>query len=157
MRFGLLFASTALVFGGVPAAAQTSPKAGLPPEIGKAYGQLGKAITTHDAAGVKEVWAEDFVVNAPSNTILHRDEVIAAMGSDLLDYKDFKKTIGAVSVQPDLVIVMGHDTMVPLKGPGAGKQVFRPFTDVWAKRGERWWLVARQATIAAEGPIVVQR
>ncbi|MBB4860001.1 ketosteroid isomerase-like protein [Novosphingobium chloroacetimidivorans] len=151
MRFELI-AGLALAATAMPSLAQPAARAALPPEIGKLYGQLGKAITTHDAAGVKEVWADDFVVNAPSNTILHRDEVIAAMDGDLLDYRDFKKTIAYVGVQPALVIVMGHDTMVPLKGPGAGKQVFRPFTDVWAKRGERWWLVARQATIASATP-----
>lgn len=47
------------------------------------------------------------------------------------------------------VVVLGHDTMIPKKGPGAGKQVVRPFTDIWAKRSAGWQLIARQATIAA--------
>jgi len=131
------------------AAAQTPTTVRMPPEIGAAYGRLGKAIVGHDADGVKSVWAEDFIVNSPNNTVLHRDEVIAAMNEDLLDYKDFRKNITVVDQKPGAVVVMGYDTMVPLKGPGAGKQVVRPFTDVWMKRGEAWMLVARQATIAA--------
>lgn len=134
---------------GVDAMAQTAPAVQMPPEIGAAYGRLGKAIVSHDAAGVKGVWAEDFVVNSPNNTVLRRDEVIAAMAGDLLDYKDFRKIITLVDEKPGAVVVMGYDTMVPLKGPGAGKQVTRPFTDVWMKRGDAWMLVARQATIAA--------
>ncbi|EZP73106.1 hypothetical protein BV97_04987 [Novosphingobium resinovorum] len=43
---------------------------------------------------------------------------------------------------------MGYDAMVPTKGPDAGKQVMRPFTDVWARRGGTWLLIARQAKIA---------
>ena len=148
MRRALVaFALTCLVAQG--AIAQSASPIRLPPEIGAAYGRLGKAIVSHDAEGVKAVWAEDFIVNSPNNTVLRRDQVIAAMTEDLLDYKDFRKNITVVDEKPGAVIVMGYDTMVPLKGPGAGKQVTRPFTDVWMKRGEAWMLVARQATIAA--------
>ena len=44
---------------------------------------------------------------------------------------------------------MGYDTMAPLKGPGAGKQVMRPFTGIWAKRSAGWQRIAGHATIAA--------
>jgi ketosteroid isomerase-like protein len=121
----------------------------MPPEIGAAYGRLGKAIVTHDQDGVKQVWAEDFVVNAPNNSILRRDEVIAAMQSDLLDYKDFHKVIEFVGQHGDATVVMGYDTMIPLKGPSQGKQIMRRFTDFWMKDPDGWRLVARQATIAA--------
>ncbi|WP_165828922.1 nuclear transport factor 2 family protein [Caulobacter radicis] len=141
------FALTCLVAPG--AIAQTASPVRMPPEIGAAYGRLGKAIVSQDAESVKTVWAEDFIVNSPSNTVLRRDQVIAAMRQDLLDYKDFRKNITVVDEKPGAVVVMGYDTMIPLKGPGAGKQVVRPFTDVWMKRGEAWMLVARQATIAA--------
>lgn len=133
----------------VPASAQPAPGVHVPPEIGAAYGRLGKAIMTHDKEGVKAVWAEDFVVNSPNNTVLHRNEVIAALEDDFLNYKDFKKHITFVGEKSEIVAVMGYDTMIPLKGPGAGKQVMRPFTDIWAKRSGTWLLIARQATIAA--------
>jgi len=132
-----------------PAAAQPAPAVHLPPEIGAAYGRLGKAIVAHDVAGVKSVWADDFVVNSPANKVLRRDEVIAALKSDLLDYKNVRKNITYVGQQPGVVIVMGFDTLVPIKGPGAGKQLTRPFTDFWMKRASGWMLIARQATIAA--------
>lgn len=124
----------------------------MPPEIGAAYGRLGKAISTHDLEGVKSVWAETFVVNAPNNQILHRDEVIAAMNDDRLDYTSFKKVIGHVSQEGDVVIVMGHDELVPKTGPGAGQALLRPFTDVWLETSKGWRLIARQATIAAVLP-----
>lgn len=124
----------------------------MPPEIGAAYGRLGKAISTRDIEGVKSVWADTFVVNAPNNQILYREEVIAAMNDDLLDYKSFKKVVGHVSQEGDVVIVMGHDELVPTKGPGAGRALWRPFTDIWLKGARGWRLIARQATIAAETP-----
>ncbi len=132
-----------------PALAQPGRGITMPPEIGAAYDRLGKAMMVHDAAGVRTVWAEDFVVNAPNNAVLRREEVIAAMAQDLIDYRDFRKHITLIDRKPEVTVVMGYDTMVPTKGPGAGKQVLRPFTDVWAKRSGGWQLIARQATIAA--------
>jgi ketosteroid isomerase-like protein len=138
----------AFVLCATAADAQTAaPK--MPPEIGAAYSRLGKAIVTHDVQGVKQVWAEDFIVNAPNNAILQREEVIAAMQSDLLDYRDFKKVTEYVGQHGDATIVMGHDTMIPLMGPCAGKQIIRRFTDFWMRDPAGWKLVARQATIAA--------
>lgn len=132
----------------VPAHAQPAPGVRVPAEIGAAYGRLGKAMMAHDATGVRTVWADDFVVNSPNNTVIGREDVIAVMEHDFLDYRDFHKHITFVGEKPEVTVVMGYDTMVPLKGPGAGKQVMRPFTDVWAKRSAGWQLIARQATIA---------
>ncbi len=131
-----------------PASAQLVPGVRMPPEIGAAYGRLGKAMMAHDAAGVRGVWANDFVVNSPNNEVLNRDQVITAMAQDFLNYRDFHKHITFVGEKPEVTVVMGFDTLVPLKGPGAGKQITRPFTDVWAKRSAGWQLIARQATIA---------
>jgi ketosteroid isomerase-like protein len=143
-----LIAAALATLAPLTVAAQLAPGVRMPPEIGAAYGRLGKAMMAHDAAGVRGVWAEDFIVNSPANRVLRRDEVIAAMADDLLDYKDFHKHITAIDQKPEVTVVLGYDTMVPLKGPGAGRQVTRPFTDVWAKRDRRWQLIARQATIA---------
>lgn len=143
-KIGLL----ATLLAAIPASAQLAPGVRMPPEIGAAYGRLGKAMAAHDAAGVRTVWAEDFVVNSPNNEVLKREDVIAVMERDFLDYRDFHKHITFVGEKPEVTVVMGYDTMIPVKGPGAGKQVMRPFTDVWAKRDPGWQLIARQATIA---------
>lgn len=132
----------------IPAPAQLAPGVRMPPDIGAAYGKLGKAMMAHDAAGVRTVWAEDLIVNSPNNTVIGREDVSAVMEHDFLDYRNFHKHITFIDEKPEVTVVMGFDTMIPLKGPGAGKQVMRPFTDVWAKRSAGWQLIARQATIA---------
>lgn len=146
----MTFRKITLAFAIVATSAIGQPLPGvrMPPEIGASYGRLGKAIMSHDADGVKTVWADDFVVNSPNNEVLSRDQVIAVMAADFLDYRDFQKHITFVGKKPEMTVVMGYDTMVPAKGPGAGKQITRPFTDIWVKRAEGWKLVARQATIA---------
>ena len=151
-RIRALLIAIALATACTQSAARPELGVKVPPEIGAAYARLGKAIMSHDTDGVKTVWAEDFVVNAPNNAVLRRDEVIAALKDELLDYKDFRKHITFVGEYPDVVVVMGYDTLVPLKGPGAGQQAMRPFTDVWMKRDGQWMVIARQATIAAVAP-----
>lgn len=141
-------ALTGCVLVAAPVAAQLAPGVRMPPEIGAAYGRLGKAMMAHDASAVRNVWAEDFVVNSPNNEVLSRERVISLMAQDFLDYRDFRKHITFVGEKPEVTVVMGYDTMIPRKGPSAGKQVTRPFTDVWAKRSAGWQLIARQATIA---------
>jgi ketosteroid isomerase-like protein len=148
-------ALAAAAFAAVPALAQPAAGVTMPAGIGAAYGRLGKAMMAHDAAGVRTVWADDFVVNAPNNAVLRREQVIAVMERDFLDYRDFRKHVTFVEQKPEVTVVMGYDTMVPTKGPGAGRQVMRPFTDVWAKRSAGWQLIARQATIAATAPPAV--
>lgn len=138
----------AILVAAIPVSAQLAPGVRMPPEIGVAYGRLGKAMMAHDADGVRTVWADDFVVNSPNNTVLRREDVIAVMERDFLDYKDFHKHITFIGEKPEVTVVMGYDTMIPAKGPGAGRQVMRPFTDIWAKRRAGWRLIARQATIA---------
>jgi len=54
----------------VPALAQLEPGVRMAPGICAAHGRLGKAMMAHDAAGVRTVWAEDFVVNSPNNQVL---------------------------------------------------------------------------------------
>lgn len=147
----MMFRSAGLILAlaaSFPASGQVAPGVRLPPEIGAAYGRLGKAMMSHDIDGVRGVWADDFVVNSPDNRVLTREQVIGVLEHDFLDYKDFRKHITFVGEKPEVTVIMGYDTMVPLKGPGAGKQVTRPFTDVWAKRSTGWQLIARQATIA---------
>ncbi|WP_295207000.1 nuclear transport factor 2 family protein [uncultured Brevundimonas sp.] len=135
-----------------PAISQTADAARVPPAIGAAYGRLGAAIRAHDADGVRSVWADDFVVNSPNNEVLNREQVISVMVSNFLDYRDVQKHITFVGEKSEITVVMGYDTMVPIKGPGAGQRVTRPFTDVWAQRDGTGVLVARQATIAAVSP-----
>jgi hypothetical protein len=78
---------------------------------------------------------------------LNRDQVISLMERDFLDSKDCHKHVTVIGKKPDITVVMGCDPMIPINRPDAGKQVTRPFTNVWAERSEGWKLVACQATI----------
>jgi hypothetical protein len=74
----------------------------------------------HDGDGVRTIRAEDFVVNSPNNAVLEREAVIAAMEGDFLDYKKSHKQITFEGVKPEVTVVMGYDTIIPVRGPRTG-------------------------------------
>ena len=59
------------------------------------------------------------MVNSLHKEVLDRERAIAVMAQDFVDYRDFRKHISFVCEKPEVTVVMGYDTMVPLEGPGA--------------------------------------
>jgi hypothetical protein len=57
-----------------------------------------------------------------------------AMAQDLLGYRESRKRITLIDSNSELILVMDYDGPDP--GPGAGKQVERPFADIWTQRSD---------------------
>lgn len=108
---------------------------------------VGQAIHARDFAALEALWSPHMVVNAPDNTILRRDEVIAAMRRGGLSYASLRPSVERFEVFGDIAVEMGHEDFVMAGGPAAGKALQRRFTDVWQRSGGGWVQIARQATI----------
>lgn len=107
---------------------------------------VGRAIGTKDFAALEKLWSPALVVNSPSNNILTREQVFAAMREDKLKYSSAKVLPDAFFVSQDVAVEMGHEDIVMANGPMAGQPLRRRFTDVWQKTGDGWGMIARQAT-----------
>jgi ketosteroid isomerase-like protein len=103
-----------------------------------------------DVAAMKKNWAEDYVVNNPFYEAVDASKGPIAAGT--LRYSSFVREVERVLLRGDTVIVMGREVVVP-KGdsPDAGKTINRRFTNIWMKRGGRWLLTARHASIVCRG------
>jgi hypothetical protein len=77
-----------------------------------------------------------------------REDVIAGMERDFLDYKELQTLITFVGDKPEPTVTMGYDTMISIQAPNCRQADDPALTDVWAKRSHRWRLIVRQATIA---------
>jgi hypothetical protein len=102
-----------------------------------------------DSVALREIWAPDFTVNNPRNSITRgSDEVVALIRNGTIDYSSFVRDIEAILVHGDVVIVMGSETIVPgNRAPLAGQTVRRRFTHVWMLRDREWRLTARHANV----------
>ena len=100
-------------------------------DVAEAEGLLHKNV-----AALEKLWAEDFTVNNPRNTISHgRKEVLALIGNGIIDYSSFVREVETMLFHGDTVISMGLETITPVgKAPFAGQTVRRRFTHFWMKR-----------------------
>ena len=102
--------------------------------------------------------SEDFVANDPSNTIRHRDEIIALVSSRRLRYESIETSIDfARQLGDDLVVIMGTESTtqsaVPadddLESVALSHKLKRRFTNVYRNEQGEWRLLIKQSTIIA--------
>lgn len=148
LRFPLLIVA-ALVWIGCASAQGADPNDAVEKEIRRLDGAEADALLHKDIAALEALWAEDFTVNNPRNTISRgRDAVVALIRNGSIDYSAFTREIEAVLFHGDTVIVMGSETIMPVgKAPHAGQTIRRRFTNFWIKRNGEWRLTARHANV----------
>ena len=111
-----------------------------------------------DAEAFGELISEEFVASDPSNTIRHRDDLIALVASGRLKYESIDTSIDyADQLGDDLVVVMGTESTsqsaVPVDGElrntALSNTLIRRFTNVYRKEQGVWRLLIKQSTIIA--------
>ena len=107
------------------------------------------AILRKDTDALERLCAEDLTVNSPRNELVKgRDAVKDLFRSGVIDYATFTREIESVSIYEKTAIVMGRETIVTKETAAQATQtVHRRYTNVWLKRGGRWLLTARHASI----------
>lgn len=110
-----------------------------------------QGILAADTHRLKEVWAPEFLVNTPRNTIANgRQAVFQNQRAGLINYSSFVRVVEEVQVQGKMVITMGHETFVSrndIPEAKAGQEVRRRFTNIWRKKKGKWLQVARHASV----------
>lgn len=117
--------------------------------------QIGvNGILAGDTTSLTGIWAPEFIVTTPRNTIARsRAAVFSNMKAGLVNYKSFSREIEKVLIEPGVVITMGSETYVAaadLAESKAGETVVRRFTNVWMLKNSRWMQVARHASIVCK-------
>jgi hypothetical protein len=93
------------------------------------------------------VWAEDMIVNAPSNQVAQiaatRELIRQRTG---LQYTTYERHREATVVRRHCAVTMGYEVVVP-KGndPNAGRTITRRYTNVYALGDDGWQMIARHA------------
>jgi ketosteroid isomerase-like protein len=141
-----LLISAILLLLAVHSNAQNADKA-----IEEAIRELEKkehtAMLNKDAITLQQLWAADFMVNAPFNRVtMGSQEVIDLVKKGAISYSSFTRNIEQVMVKGDMVITMGSEEVVPNgDSPDAGKTIKRRYTNIWTRQNNSWRLTARHA------------
>ncbi len=148
-------ASLILLFtlaAGIPAIAQNAKQAAvIEQEIQRLDLAEAEAILRKDFEKFDELCAEDFIVNSSRNEIVRgREAVKDLIRRGVIDYASFDRQIESVTIYEKTAVVMGSETIVTNKTAAEASQtVRRRFTNSWLKRGGKWLLTARHASIIA--------
>lgn len=121
----------------------------------RALEQTGsKAILNGDTNTLKQIWAAEFLVNTPRNEITGtRDSILLIQKAGMIDYSTYEKVIERMQFQKNIVITMGHETIVSRNDTPAIKagQIYkRRFTNIWMKKNGKWQQIARHASIICQ-------
>jgi ketosteroid isomerase-like protein len=142
----LIVVSLTLLLG-VPAAVFAQGNSATEKEVRDALEKYRTALTQHDAAALKQIWADNYTFINGAGEILTKDQRLANLGSgatslDTINFGDDAK-----------VRVYGNDaaittSRVMLKGKYSGKTVSGDYQSmtVWVKGSSGWQLVANQIT-----------
>ena len=113
-------------------------------EVSEAVEKYRVALMKHDAAALKEIWADDYTFINGAGQLLTKDQRLANLstGTTSLDI-----TMAGMNVRVfgDAAVTTGK---VTIKGQYSGKESSGDYQSmtVWAKRGGAWQLVANQLT-----------
>jgi hypothetical protein len=91
-------------------------------------------------------------VNAPSNRILSRDDLIRMVKSGEIRNEIFERTPEAVVITGDVGVVMGHERVYPGAASEQARMygqrsLDRRYTNIYVKQGNAWLHLARHANV----------
>lgn len=115
-------------------------------EINNLEQKSRQAIVEKDTATLHKLWSPIFMVNAPTNRVIKGGQVEMVTGG-MVSYTSYKGEMEELLVNGDIVITMGHDSVVPAMGnPNGGQTIQRRYTHIWKKQEKGWLLIARHSS-----------
>ena len=118
--------------------------------------QLLEYLLAGDTKSFEELISQEFAASDPSNTIRHRDDLVALVASGRLKYESIDISIDyAAQLGEDIVVVMGTESTkqsaIPVDGELRNTALVntlnRRFTNVYRKEQGAWRLSIKQSTI----------
>lgn len=138
-----------------PAAAQVpaaTPRNADETAVLEADARQRDAVARVDLAAIAEIAHPNLRVNAPSNRILTREDLIRMVGSGDIRNEVFERTPEAVVITGDVGVVMGREVVYPGAASEQAKMygqktLNRRYTNVYLREGGAWRHLARHANV----------
>jgi hypothetical protein len=156
LTIGLMLALAILpVTGSVSAAAQPGPTISRSPDeaaLLEADARQRDAVANVDPEAIRRISHPNLRVNAPSNHILTREDLIRMVASGEIRNEVFERVPEIVTITGDVGVVMGHETVLPGAASEQarmyGRRTFsRRYTNIYLRVDGHWLHLARHANI----------
>ena len=154
-----LICSTALVIVGVSlGACATTSFAGADETALRALDERQRQIiAAQDSRGMDAIAHRNLRINAPTNQVLTREQLLAMMENGDVAAEAFIRVPESVTISGNLGIVMGHENFTPTAGSASGRMfgarpLKRRYTNIYLFDGGRWRFVGRHANVVAPPP-----
>ena len=139
----------------IPAAADQSPDERA---VLEADAQQRLAVGSADVAAIGRISDPHLRVNAPSNRILTREQLMRMVGSGEIRNEVFERIPEDVVITGDVGVVMGREIVVPGAGSEQARMygrrtLNRRYTNVYIRSGGVWRHLARHANIIPAGRV----
>jgi len=87
------------------------------------------------------------LVNNPRYTVTNgKQALMALIKAGNIHYSSFVREIEKITLQGEMAIVMGKETVKPIGNtPGAEQTLLRRYTNIWMQKNGQWQLIARHA------------
>jgi len=111
-----------------------------------------RIIVQGDAKAQQSFMHPNYIINGPSNEVLHKSVVVGMLAHGKMGSDRFERVIEGLAITGNVGIVMGREVVHPLSSSQLGmlhgnKVLNRRFTNVYLFQGGKWLFLARQATI----------
>jgi ketosteroid isomerase-like protein len=148
---GISMAAVLLAASLVAGAARAASAPDVDAEIRAVNAAEVRDFLTADAPALASLWADTFVVTNPLNRFVAKADVLGMVGSGMLRFSAYERSIEYVRAYGDIAVVAGAET-VGWAGrmPLAGKSSHLRFTAVWRRTGDGWQEIARHANIVPD-------
>ena len=116
------------------------------------------AVASVDVKTIGEISHPHLRVNAPSNRILARDDLMRMVASGEIRNEIFERTPEDVVITGDVGVVMGHEVVFPGAASEQArmygrKALSRRYTNVYIRSGGTWRHLARHANVITAAPV----
>lgn len=140
-------AATILVLS-APALAASADEASLK----AADAEQMRIIVEGDAKAQAAFMHDNYMVNAPANRVLVKQQVVSMLGGGQIGSEQFTRTIERTSITGPVGIVMGNEIVVPAANSdlgrlNPGKTLRRRYTNVFLWESGKWRFLARHANV----------
>ena len=111
-----------------------------------------RIIVQGDAEAQQAFMHPNYMINGPSNRVLHKDVLVDMLAHGKMGSDRFERVIEGLAITGNVGIVMGREVVHPTPTSELGmrlgdKVLNRRFTNVFLFENGKWRFLARQATI----------